>query len=128
MHLTALSHGGLTTTPTDLARFTVELMLSYEGKSARIISRETTMMMFQKVCTIDQSQMPLPFSQGLGVFVMDEGRDLLFTHPGSNNPGLQCWLIGWPERGTGAVIMANGARGLFLGIEIINAVIREYNR
>jgi hypothetical protein len=58
---------------------------------------------------------------------MAEGRDLLFTHPGSNNPGLQCWLIGWPERETGAVIMTNGANGMFLEIEIINAVIREYN-
>lgn len=128
MHLTALSHGGLTTTPTDLAKFTIELMLSYQGKSNKIISQNTTKLMFQKVCEIDQKQKPLPFSQGLGVFVMGEGRDLLFTHPGSNSPGLQCWLIGWPERETGAVIMTNGANGIFFEVEIINAIIQGYNR
>jgi CubicO group peptidase (beta-lactamase class C family) len=128
MHLTALSHGGLTTTPTDLARFTVELMLSYQGKSETIISQEMTKLMFQSVCNVDQEQKPLPFTQGLGVFLMGDGRDLLFTHPGSNNPGLQCWLIGWPERETGAVIMTNGANGLFLEIEIINSIICEYNK
>lgn len=127
MHLTALSHGGLTTTPTDLAKLTSELMRSYQGESEDIISQRMTKLMFQTVCEIDQKQKPLPFSQGLGVFLMSEGRDLLFTHPGSNNPGLQCWLIGWPERGIGAVIMTNGANGMFLEVEIINAIINEYN-
>ena len=128
MHLTALSHGGLTTTPTDLAKFTIELMRSYQGKSEKILSQEMTKRMFQKICEIDKEQWPLPFSEGLGVFLMEEGRDLSFTHPGSNNPGLECWLIGWPERGTGAVIMSNGASGVFLEVEIIRALIHEYNR
>jgi hypothetical protein len=86
-----------------------------------------TKLMLQKVCKIDQEQAPLPFSPGLGVFLMGEGRDLLFTHPRSNNPGLQCWLIGCPERGTGAVLMTNGANGMFLEIEIINAINNKYN-
>lgn len=128
MHLTALSHGGLTTTPTDLAKFTAELMLSYQGRSEKIISSEWVRRMLQKVSGIDQVQFPLPFDQGLGVFVMGEGEDLYFCHPGSNNPGLQCWLIGWPGRGTGAVIMTNGANGVFLEVEILNAFINEYNR
>ena len=59
---------------------------------------------------------------------MGEGRDLLFIHPGSNNPGLICWLIGWPKLGTGAVVMTNGAKGLFLAIEIIEAINFEYNK
>ena len=36
MHLTALAHGGLLTTPTDLAKFTNEIMLSFKGKSEKI--------------------------------------------------------------------------------------------
>ena len=87
-----------------------------------------TTLMFRRVCDIDQQKMPLPFSQGLGVFIMGEGRDLLFNHPGSNNPGLHCWLIGWLERGTGAVVMMNGANGIFLGVEIIDAISFEYNK
>jgi CubicO group peptidase (beta-lactamase class C family) len=128
MHLTALAHGGLTTTPTDLAKFTNELMLSYRGKSEKIISQEMTKQLFSKECEIDQKKMPLPFSEGLGVFLMGEGRDLLFSHPGSNNPGLNCWLIGWPELGTGAVVMTNGANGLFLAVEIISAFNNENNK
>jgi len=127
MHLTALAHGGLTTTPTDLAKFTVELMLSYQGKSETLISQEMTKQLFSKVCEIDQEKFPLPFSEGLGVFLMGEGRELSFTHPGTNNPGLNCWLIGWPKSGTGAVIMTNGANGILLAIEIVNAFNKEYN-
>ena len=131
MHLTALAHGGLTTTPTDLAIFANELMLSYKGKSEKILSQEITKRLFTKECEIDQKLFPLPFSEGLGVFLMGEGRDLLFTHPGTNYPGLFCWLIGWPELGTGAVVMTNGpgpVNGLVLAIEIVSAINNEYNQ
>jgi CubicO group peptidase (beta-lactamase class C family) len=128
MHLTALSQGGLTTTPTDLAKFAIEIMLSYHGKSEKIISQEMTKQMFGKECEIDREKIPLPFSEGLGVFLMGEGRDLMFTHPGNNYPGLNCWLIGWPERGTGAVVMSNGGMIGIVCVEIIYAVINEYNK
>jgi CubicO group peptidase (beta-lactamase class C family) len=127
MHLTALAHGGLTTTPADLAQFVNELLLSYQGKSAMIISREMTRRMFTKERDIDREKFPLPFWQGLGVFLMGEGRDRAFLHPGSNYPGLNCWLIGWPERGTGAVVMSNGGMYGFLGAEVVQAIDREYN-
>lgn len=128
MHLTALAHGGLTTTPTDLAQFTIELMRSYQGKSEKLLSREMAQKLFRRECEIDQSAFPLPFYEGLGVFLMGEGRDKLFTHPGTNYPGLICWLIGWPERGNGAVIMANGINGILPAIEITNAFHEEYNK
>jgi len=131
MHLTALAHGGLTTTPTDLAIFTNELILSYQGKSEKVLSQEMTELLFTKQCEIDQNSFPLPFTEGLGVFLMGEGRDLLFTHPGSNNPGLLCWLVGWPELGTGAVVMTNGPgimNGLFIAVEIASAIDNEYNK
>lgn len=131
MHLSALAQGGLTSTPTDLAIFTKELMLSYQGKSERILSQEMTKRLFTTECEIDQNNFPLPFSEGLGVFLMGKGRNILFTHPGSNYPGLLCWLIGWPELGTGAVVMTNGAgleNGIFIAIEIVSAIDIEYNK
>jgi CubicO group peptidase (beta-lactamase class C family) len=128
MHLTALAHGGLTTTPGDLAKFINELMLSYHGKSEKVLSQAMTRQLFTKECEIDQKIMPLPFDEGLGVFLMGEGKDLLFTHPGNNYPGLNCWLIGWPERGTGAVIMSNAANFGLLSVEIICAINNEYNQ
>jgi CubicO group peptidase (beta-lactamase class C family) len=127
MHLTALAHGGLTTTPSDLAKFLIELMLSYQGKSEKILSQKMTKQMFTKECEIDQKRFPLPFDEGLGVFLMGKEKDLLFTHPGNNYPGLNCWPIGWPERGTGAVVMCNSGMYGRLNIEIITAINEEYN-
>lgn len=129
MHLTATSHGGLTTTPTDLSKFSIELMLSYQGKSEKIISQEMTKRLFSKECEIDQEKFPIPFSEGLGVFLMGNDRDFFFTHPGNNNPGFSCWLIGWPEHGTATVIMINGKDNYGIGLiclEIISAIKNEY--
>jgi CubicO group peptidase (beta-lactamase class C family) len=128
MHSTALAHAGLTTTPTDLALFTNEIMLSYQGKSDKVISQRTARLLFLREYDLDQSMFGLPVSEGLGVFVMGRRKDLLFSHPGSNLPGLNCWLIGWPERGTAAVVMTNGAKGEVLAMEIIAAINLEYNR
>ena len=128
MHLTALAHGGLTTTPTDLAKFTNEMMLSYRGKSEKIISQEMTRRLFNKELDLDPQMFGIPLSEGLGVLLMGESKDLLFMHPGSNLPGLNCWLIGWPNRGNALVIMTNGAKGEILAMEIISAIILEYNK
>ena len=128
MHSTAVAHGGLTTTPTDLAKFTSEIMLSYQGKSGKIISHEMTKKLFNKEFNLDPNLYGLPLSEGLGIFLMGEGKNLTIMHPGNNVPGLNCWLIGWPERGTGAVIMTNGANGEILTLEIISAINIIYNR
>jgi len=52
---------------------------------------------------------------------MGQGEDLVFAHPGSNLPGLNCWLIGWPEKRRGIVVMTNGAKGETLAMEVISA-------
>jgi CubicO group peptidase (beta-lactamase class C family) len=128
MHLTALAHGGLTTTPTDLAAFTLEMIRSYQGKSEKILSQRTTQQLFTKESDTDPETVVFLASEGLGVFLMGEGKDLAFIHHGENGPGFTSWLIGWPERGTGVVIMTNGIQGHSLSVEIINAFHREYNR
>jgi len=128
MHETAFAHGNLTTTPTDLAKFSLEIIRAYQGKSEKILSQSTATQLFHKECEIDQKAIPLPFFQGLGVFLMGEGKDLVFTHPGENYPGFISWLMGWPERSTAAVIMTNGAQGFMLAMEIVSAINLEYNR
>lgn len=121
MHLTALAHGGLTTTPGDLAKFMNELLLSYHGKSRKILTTATTKMLFNKEFDLDPQMFGIPLSEGLGVLLMGEGEELSFAHPGSNLPGLNCWLIGWPEKNRGIVVMTNGAQGELLAMEIISA-------
>jgi CubicO group peptidase (beta-lactamase class C family) len=126
MHHTALAHGGLMTTPSDLARFICELMRAYQGLSSRILSPKMARELFRKELDLDPRMFGIPLGEGLGVFLFTDGSNPVFAHPGSNLPGTNCWLIGTPESGKGAVIMTNGAMGEVLSMEILTAVIQEY--
>jgi CubicO group peptidase (beta-lactamase class C family) len=125
---TALAHGGLMTTPSDLALFTIELMRAYNGLSERLLSKEMVRRMFTKVLDLDSAMFGIPLGGGLGVFLYGEEDNLVFAHPGSNSPGMNCWLFGYPKTGRGLVVMTNGAQGEILAMEIISAVNREYAR
>lgn len=126
MHPSALAQGGLMTTPSDLARFLVELLESYHGASSRLLSRETTRTMFHPAVALDPRLFGFELGDALGVFVKGEGSALTVLHPGNNFPGSICWLIGFPERRQGAIIMLNGNNGEALAFEIISALGRMY--
>ncbi|RKZ11791.1 hypothetical protein DRQ50_13000 [bacterium] len=123
MHLTALAHGGMTTTPGDLALLVDDLLLAYGGDAQRILTPQTARQLFGKECELDPRMFGIPLSEGLGVLLMGEGDDRVFALPGSNLPGLNCWLMGWPEKGRGIVVMTNGARGELLAMEVITAFV-----
>jgi CubicO group peptidase (beta-lactamase class C family) len=124
---TAVAHGGLMTTPSDFARLAVELMRAYQGQSGRILSQAMVRRMFHPELNLDPNMFGVPIAEGLGVFLYGKGQNLSFAHPGSNYPGANCWLIGFPESGKGAVIMTNGAGGEVLSMEILAAIKNEYN-
>ncbi|MDH4270491.1 MAG: beta-lactamase family protein [Candidatus Aminicenantes bacterium] len=126
MHPTALAQGGLMTTPSDLARFTIELMQAYQGRSAKILSQEMAKQMFQPAVAMDPQILGPGLSDGLGVFIRGSGPGFAFLHPGDNYPGSSCWLVGVPDTGQGAVIMTNGAKGNLLAMEIMAALAKEY--
>lgn len=121
LHRTALAHGNLTTTPGDLAKFMKELLLSYRGESELILRSEMTRKLMARELDLDPGMFGMPISEGLGVLLVGSGDDLAFAHPGSNLPGLNCWLIGWPEKQRGIVVMTNGASGEMLAMETISA-------
>lgn len=125
---TALAHGGLITTPSDLAIFAIELMRAYKGLSNRVISKAMARQMFSKELELDPRMFGVPIREGLGVMLYGEDENLIFAHPGSNYPGMNCWLIGYAETGRGAIIMTNGVKGEILAMEIISAINREYSR
>jgi CubicO group peptidase (beta-lactamase class C family) len=127
LHPAAVAQGGLITTPSDLARFAIELMLASQGRSGRLLSQATVRRMFEPQVELDPDLLGMPLSDGLGVLLHGQGRDLSFLHPGDNWPGSSCWLVGFPELGRGAVIMTNGAKGNLLAMEIIKAVAKEYD-
>jgi CubicO group peptidase (beta-lactamase class C family) len=124
----AVAHGGLLTTPSDLARFGIELMRAYQGQSSLLLSSRIARQMFHQETWVDDlSAFGFPFGQGLGVFLTKEGNNTIVFHPGGNDPGASCLLCFLPEIGKGAVIMTNGLQGLLLTVEIVSAIAHEYH-
>ncbi len=126
MHVNAVANGGLITTPTDLAIFTNELILAWHGRSDRILSQKTARAMFASELDIDPVVLGVPLKEGLGVLLFGDGAARVFLHPGDNAPGTSSWLMGYPETGNGIIVMANGAMGNLLAMEIVAAVITTY--
>jgi len=111
-----LTAAGLWTTPTDLAKFAIEIMLSRAGKSNKILSKEITNKMLTRVHG----------NNGLGFNLGGNGESFYLSHGGSNE-GYKCNLIAFPEKGQGAVIMTNGDGGGNLSSEITRAIAKEYD-
>ena len=103
-------------TPSDLARFAIEVMQSYAGQSDGVLSQKLAVQMLT----------PQLDNRGLGPMLYDDGGDLFyFMHPGKND-GYTNVLVAYPERGQGVVIMTNGDSGNALWREILNSVSSEY--
>ena len=103
-------------TPSDLARFAINVMLAYEGRSDQVLSQEMAIQMLS----------PQLEGRGLGPFVGDDGGDrLYFLHDGAND-GYKSYLVAYPKFGQGLVIMTNGDNGKELWPEILNSVSVEY--
>jgi CubicO group peptidase (beta-lactamase class C family) len=106
---------GLWTTPTDLARFAIELQESYKGKSNLVLSVDMTRQMLTKQLG----------GYGLGLWLGGRETVTNFSHAGQNE-GFTCILVAYLDTGQGAVIMTNGDRGSGLFNEILRAIAREY--
>lgn len=107
---------GLWTTPTDLARYAIEIMQAHQGESSSLLSPETARQMLTREAG----------NYGLGLALSGEGNAFQFSHGGSN-AGFRCFLIALPETGQGVAIMTNAARGGDLAQEIVRSVAAAYN-
>jgi CubicO group peptidase (beta-lactamase class C family) len=123
-HFPLLASGGLWTTPSDLARFAIEIVRARAGESDLLLSRE----MAREMLT-PQIEVPESFfsdSYGLGFDLADNGREFRFMHTGGTW-GSTCLLWVHPETGQGAVIMTNSASGEgAIRIEILLSIAAEY--
>lgn len=111
-----MAAAGLWTTPSDLARFAIEVQQAYAGKSSKVISPAMAKQLLTKQAG----------SYGLGLGLAGEGKAFYFSHGGSNE-GFKCILLAFAETGQGAVVMTNGDQGSRLADELLRALAKEYN-
>jgi len=107
---------GLWTTPTDLAKFLIEVQKSLAGQSNRVLTRP---MMLEMVTPVGVG----PFAVGFQVEKQGEG--WYFLHGGSNW-GFQCHMIAHRLKGYGLVIMTNGDNGPPLMQELRRRIQQQY--
>ncbi len=109
-----LAPDGLWSTPTDLARFAIELQQSLRGDSNKVISAAMTKQMLTRQLR----------SMGLGIVVVGADSTLRFEHGGANE-GFRCHLVAYAS-GRGCVIMTNSDSGAALIPEIQRTIANEY--
>ncbi|MGD2295246.1 MAG: serine hydrolase domain-containing protein [Candidatus Aminicenantes bacterium] len=110
-----MAAAGLWTTPTDLARFALEIMFSKDGKSNKVLSRS----MVEEMLTVQKGE------YGLGLSLGGSDREFSFGHGGSNQ-GFKSYFLAYPKKGQGAAVMTNGDNGSALYTEILRSLSLEY--
>jgi CubicO group peptidase (beta-lactamase class C family) len=109
-----MAAAGLWTTPTDLAKFAIEVQLSLAGRSNKILTKGSVETMTTSVLE----------DVGLGFFIEKHGNALYFGHGGADE-GFRAEMLVSREKGYGVVVMANSDDGQILR-EVIRGVAREY--
>jgi CubicO group peptidase (beta-lactamase class C family) len=111
-----MAAAGLWTTPSDLARFAIEVQRTYTGKSGKVISPS----MARQMLTNERD------GDGLGLFLLDTGRALRFNHNGRDD-GFDTELTATANTGQGVVIMINANDNSRMVSRIRNFVARQYH-
>ena len=110
-----MAAAGLWTTPSDLARFAIEIQKSKTGKSNKVLS----------VKMINEMLAPQVGGWGLGPELQGKNESKRFAHGGANE-GYRCVMVAYSDGGQGAVVMTNSDSGGALAAEIMRSVAKEY--
>jgi CubicO group peptidase (beta-lactamase class C family) len=110
-----MAAAGLWTTPSDLARFAIEIQRALHGASRHVLDQS----MVRQMLTRQKD------SWGLGIGLDGEGAAARFSHGGANE-GYRAMLIAFDSGGRGAVVMTNSDAGGPLTAEIIRGIARVY--
>ncbi len=105
---------GLWTTPTDLAKYAMEVERSLLGEG-RVLSKEMTAQMLTRGMG----------DWGLGVQIGGSKENPYFTHGGVNE-GFESDFAAYEKEGEGAVVMTNAQGGERLAQEVMRSIAAEY--
>jgi CubicO group peptidase (beta-lactamase class C family) len=104
----------LWTTPTDLARFLIEVQLSLRGESNRVLSRENTEGLLTEVMN----------GYALGFARWSDRTQPYFGHGGAND-GFRSTMVAHLSQGYGVVVMTNSDNGSDLAEAVVRVVGRR---
>ncbi len=111
-----MAAAGLWTTPSDLARFAIEVQLSAIGRSNRVLDRTMVQEMLSPVGVGD-------FAVGFGIGKVGQG--WYFSHGGSNW-GFRATLMAHKVKGYGLAVMTNADQGGAVAGEISRRIQAAY--
>jgi CubicO group peptidase (beta-lactamase class C family) len=107
---------GLWTTPTDLARFAIDVQLALQGRPSRVLSPAMAREMITPVGV---------GGYGVGFAILKLGEGWYFMHNGSNF-GFRASLYAHRAKGYGAAIMTNSPGGDALIPQLLRLIQQEY--
>jgi hypothetical protein len=110
-----MAAAGLWTTPTDLARFAMEVQQSLAGKSNKVISQAMT----RQQLTAQMNDF------GLGLGLSGSGVARTFGHNGRDE-GFDALMLAFAETGQALVVMINANDNSGMMNRIVQAVARKY--
>ena len=111
-----LAVAGLWTTPSDLARYVIEVQRDYAGTHRGLLSPAIAKQMLSAQIAY----------RGLGVVMSGRGEDIRFGHDGFNY-GFESAMVGYVHHGQGAVVMANSGVAYMLIKEVMASIARVYH-
>jgi CubicO group peptidase (beta-lactamase class C family) len=110
-----MAAAGLWTTPSDLARYAIEIEHSSAGKANHVLSKDMTQQMLT----------PGKGDYGLGVQIGGSPSDPYFSHGGVNE-GFENLFVAYRNHGDGAVVMTNAQGGLAVANDVMRSIAIEY--
>ncbi len=111
-----MAAAALWTTPTDLAKFIIELQTALRTEKGQLLSRQSA------------TEMTTPVRVGqfaVGLKIEQLGKEQYFSHSGANW-GYRAWMTGHLNKGYGMIIMTNSDNGMALMNQLADRITNAY--